>query len=235
MLHVHVYALGLDARHLGGAGLAGDEGVLGVVLEVAPGIGGAVDVHTGAVDAGIGFTVGQQAVVAHTAAHRLRHRRIKGGGQQVLGGIAGGGAAAGEGGGDALGAVFVLGGGLGHAGHGDGAVVGLADEPGHLVEGHLVHQVVPGVTLAVHLGGAVQGHADELGQVEGALLAHGWHGAGGVLLVQGVHEGHHFVAGGELGGGLVALGGDVRLGHGALPVGAGEVDDIVSGIAVKTV
>ena len=194
-----------------------------------------MDVYPGAVDAGIGFAIGQQAVVAHGAAHALGDFRVKGGSQQILGGVAGGGAAAGEGGRDALGAVLVLGGGLAHAGHGGGGVVGLADELGHLVEGHLIHQVIPGVTLTVDLYCAIDRHTDELGQHQFPLFAHSGHGAGGVLLVQGVHLRHHIVGGRQLESRLIAGGGDVGLGEGPLPVGTGQVDDAAAVIALPAV
>ena len=115
-------------------------------------------------------------------------------------------------------------------------MVGLADQLGHFVELHLIHQVVPGVGLTILQGdGAVQRHADEVGQGQFAFLAQGGHGALLFGIDDGVQGFHQLVVGGHLHGGLVGVAGKIGFGHGARPVGAGQVLDIVAGIGVKLV
>ena len=114
------------------------------------------------------LAVGHQAVVAHGTAHGFGDGGVKRRGHHVFAGVAGGGGAAGQGGSDALGAVFILGGGLANGLDRGSGMVGLADQLGHFVELHLIHQVVPGVGLTILQGdGAVQRHADEVIQILG--------------------------------------------------------------------
>ena len=115
-------------------------------------------------------------------------------------------------------------------------MVGLADQFGHFIELHLIHQIVPGVGLAVlQSDGAVQRYADEVGQGQFPFLAQGRHGALLFGVDDGVQSLHQLVVGGHLHGGLVGVVGKVGLGHGARPVGAGQVLDVVAGIGVELV
>ena len=71
MLHVDVYALGLDAADLCGADLTGDERILGVILEVASTVRSAMNVDAGTVQTRVGFAGRHQTIVAQTAADRF--------------------------------------------------------------------------------------------------------------------------------------------------------------------
>ena len=53
MLQIDVNAFGLDALDFSGTDLAANEGILGVILEVAAGVRRAVDVDTGAIETGV--------------------------------------------------------------------------------------------------------------------------------------------------------------------------------------
>ena len=156
---------------------AGEEAVLGVVLEVTTTVGGAVNVVAGAVQAG---NVGVQAVVADDLADLGHQVSVEGGGHHVLRSKGGGSqlglAGAKQRGGQTLGAVLVTGAGGLHALDGHGPVEGVADQGVHLVEGHLIQQLVP--------LGIVVVQTDHVVQLDTVVLAHGRHKLG--LIVSGV-------------------------------------------------
>ena len=161
-------ALVLNGSDLVGAHHAGQEAVLRVVLEVTAAVGGAVDVVAGAVQAG---DVGLQAVVADDLADLGHDLGVEGGSHNVLRGEGGGGqlalVVAQQAGGQTLRAVLVTGTGSLHALNGHGPVESIADQRVHLIEGHLIQQLVP--------LGIVVVEADHVVQLDAVLGAEGGH------------------------------------------------------------
>ena len=168
MLHNNVDALCLNGGNLVGAHHTGQEAILGVVLKVTTAVGGAVNVVAGTVQAG---NVGLQAVVADDLADLGHDLGVEGGGHNVLRGEGGGSqlalVVAQQAGGQTLGTVLVTGAGGFHALDGHGPVEGVADQGVHLVEGHLIQQLVP--------LGIVVVQTDHIVQLDAVLGAQGGH------------------------------------------------------------
>ena len=127
-----------------------------------------MNVVAGAVQAG---DVGFQAVVADDLADLGHDLGVEGGSHNVLRGEGGGGqlalVVAQQAGGQTLGAVLVTGAGGFHALDGHGPVEGVADQGVHLVEGHLIQQLVP--------LGIVVVQTDHVVQLDAVLGAEGGH------------------------------------------------------------
>jgi len=127
-----------------------------------------VNVVAGAVQAG---DVGFQAVVADDLADLGHDLGVEGGSHNVLRGEGGGGqlalVVAQQAGGQTLGAVLVTGTGGFHALDGHGPVEGVANQGVHLVEGHLIQQLVP--------LGIVVVQTDHVVQLDAVLGAEGGH------------------------------------------------------------
>ena len=205
VLGVAVDALGGGALDLGRAQLAGEQTVLGIVLEVAPAEGGAVDVHARGVQAH--DAVGQ-GLRAEDAAEFLHQLHVPGGADD---GLAGEGDAL-EGadqGVDAGGAVQIGGGGLAHGGHGGGGPAAVEDHGGHVLIAELLEQQLPLGIVPVEPGHVLQCQA-VVGVDDGGVGTVDFIGG---LLGEGLHH--------RIGGRLAVLPG---LGGGARPVGAGDVN-----------
>ena len=175
VLDQDVGALGLDALALGREELAGEEAVLGEVLEVAAAVGVAVDVGAGAVEI---RDVGCDAVVADHAAHVGEQVGVEGRAHDVLGGQAHGldvGLGAEERGGEAGRAVLVAGSGELDGLDGLGVVEGRADEEAHVGGRELVEQVVPLLVVVVE--------AEQVDELQAVLGTGDGHGGIGVLAV----------------------------------------------------
>ena len=127
-----------------------------------------MDVVAGAVQAG---DVGFQAVVADDLADLGHDLGVEGGSHNVLRGEGGGGqlalVVAQQAGGQTLGTVLVTSAGGFHALDGHGPVEGVADQGVHLVEGHLIQQLVP--------LGIVVVQTDHVVQLDAVLGAEGGH------------------------------------------------------------
>ena len=74
-----------------------------------------------------------------------------------------------------------------------------------------------------------------MSQSQLSILAHCGHSTGGVFLIQRVHFRHHVIRGSQLEGRFIAGGGDVGLGEGPFPIGASQVDDAATVVALTTV
>ncbi len=211
VLHYNVHALGLDCGHLVGAHLAGEEAVLGVVLEVAAAVGGAVNIIARAVE---NSYLSGNAVVADDIADSGHQLGVEGGGHHILRGEGGGvhlvGIGAEEGSRQTLGAVLVTGTGRLNGKDWHSPVKGVADEAHHLVEGQLVEQVIPEGIVVVQADHVVESHA-----IVGAEGGHVH-----VLVVVGGVE-HQLQVLDE----SLRQGDGHACGPGASPVAAGEVGD----------
>ena len=194
VLVVDVEAVVLHSRALISADHAGEVAVLGVVLEVPAGVGGALDVAAGAVEA---VVAGPQCILADEVAYRVHQVRVEGGRQDAAGGVAHGlgilvgivgqgGQAPGSGFvglGEARGAVVVQGLHLVDGGDLPGAAHAGGDQVRDLVPGQLVQQGVPhGIVIGDLV--AVRIHP-ELDQAEGAAILVGDFAEGGILAVVG--------------------------------------------------
>ncbi len=140
VLHVGDDALLSGAPHLGGADLPGEEAILGVIFEVPPAVGGAVDVHAGGVPARHPRGDG---VLAHAQAQAVDQLGIPGAGHHHLHRVGHGALASHQGAGDAGGAVLVLSGGQADAVHLDGGVAPQPHQPHGLIGGQLLRQLLP--------------------------------------------------------------------------------------------
>ena len=165
VLHVGDDALLPGAPHLGGADLAGEEAVLGVVLEVPPAVGGAVDVHAGGVPARHPRVDG---VLAHTETQAVDQLGVPGAGHHHLHRVGHGALATHQGAGDAGGAVLVLGGGQADAVHLDGGVAAQPHQPHSLFGGEGFRQFLPRGVAVVRPG--------EVGRLVPCLGLKGGHG-----------------------------------------------------------
>ena len=221
MLQVAVHALLHGAGHLAGCHLAGQEAVLGVVLVVAAGEGGAVGVHGGGVPA---VEAVVQALLTHHLAHLIGQLLIPGGGQHLFGGEAqahGVSAGSAHPGGPAHGAVVVQGSRLADREHLGGVVAGVGQHVGHLAHVQLVQQQVPAGVVIVLAPQVDEGQA--VGDAGGGHLV-GIHQAAlhiaqsgvGVLVKHGLQVGLDGLLGLHVGGG----GGG---GEGVGEVGTGHV------------
>ena len=158
VLSVHVHALGSRAPDLGRAQLAGEEAVLGIILEVPAGEWGAVDIHAGRIQAhhavGDGFR-------AEDPAELLDQVHVPRGADH---GFAGEGHAAqgADQGVDACRAVQVGSGGLAHALDRGGGPAAVEDHFGHVVVGQLLKEQVP--------LGIVPGKARHVGERQAVVL-----------------------------------------------------------------
>ena len=205
MLGVHIDALGGRALHLGRAQLAGQEAVLGIILKVAAGEGGAVDVHARRVQAD--DAVGQR-LRAEDAAEFLDQRFIPGRTDDDLAreGDAAQGADQGV---DAGRAVEVGGRGLADGGDGGRGPAAVEDHGRHVLIAELLQQQLPLGIVPVKTGHVLQREAvvgvDDSGIAVIDLI--------GRLLGEGQHH--------RVGGSLAV---DARGRGRARPVGAGDVD-----------
>ena len=230
VLGEHVHTPILDGGHLHGGYPARQPAVLGVVLEIAPAVWGAVDIGPGAVDAGehgAGFVGGVEEVLADALAHVLNELQVEGGGHHILRGVGHGGGAAHQALGEALGAVLIVGAGQADGGHRLGEVEAVVDEVGHLAVGDLADQVVPGGVVRLGLG--------EHTGVERAGHTHlGHSGVSPVTALGGFHHGFsvRLVVGQAV---LPHLIGDLQRdggGPGARPVAPAQVGDILAVVAL---
>ena len=89
VLQIDINTFGLDTGSFSSADFAADEGVFGIILEVASGIRSAVDVHAGAVNAGVALATDHHAVVAHAATNSLSNLAVESSCQQVSRSVAG--------------------------------------------------------------------------------------------------------------------------------------------------
>ncbi len=134
VLHIGVHALAGVAPDHGRAQFAGQQGVLGVVLKVPPGIGGAVDVHGGGVQAH--HMVGR-GLRAEGVAEAPQQLLVPGRADQGLAGV-GHALQIADQAVDARRAVQVVGGGLTHAGHLRGGPTAVGDHLGHVLHAELL-------------------------------------------------------------------------------------------------
>ena len=157
VLDVDIHALGLDALHLGGCNLAGEERILGVILKVAAGVSSAVDVHSRAVQAG---SAQIQHIIADADAHFLHQVHIEGGGHDVFVAVSSmTGGHTGQGLGKALRAVIIGSGRLGNALYHSSVVISLAHQLGHFLIGDLIQQLVPIRVVVIFADHHAQRHA----------------------------------------------------------------------------
>ena len=154
VLVVDIEAMAFHGGALIGADHAGEVAVLGVILEVAAGVGGALDVAAGAVEAVVS---GPEGILADEVAHGIHQVRVEGGRQNAARGVAHGlgvlvrvvgqgGQAAGTGLvglGQAGGAVVIQGFHLVDGGDLPGAAHAGGDDLGDLLPGQLIQQRVP--------------------------------------------------------------------------------------------
>ena len=217
MLDIAVDALAGGAPDGGGSQLAGEEAVLGVVLEVTAGEGGAVDVGAGGVEA---HHVVGHGLRAEGAAEFLHQCLVPGGADDHLAGI-GYAAQAAHQAVDAGGTVQVVGSGLAHTGDLGGGPAAVGDHVGHVLHAQLLQKLLPHGVVVILAGQILQGEA-MVGKGDGLVvrvaLIYRWAGKGGDNLV---------------GGGLaVGAGG----GQGSLPVGPGDVlGNLAAGHVVEAV
>ena len=139
VLDVAIHALTAQALHHGCTHFAGEQTVLAVILEVAPGEGGAVDVHAGGVQTHhmicgcLGTKSGAKAlgkvgVPAGTRNDLAGERDALQAADQTV---------------DARRAVQIVGGGLAHAGNFRSGPAAVGDHVGHIIHTELFQQVVP--------------------------------------------------------------------------------------------
>ena len=235
MLQIDINTFGLDTSSFSSADFAADEGVFGIILEVASGIRSAVDVHAGAVNAGVALATDHHAVVAHATANSLSNLAVEGSCQQVSRSVAGRGTATGQSSGDTLRAIFILGRRLANAGYQRSAMIALTDELCHFAVSHLVQQVIPSVFLILDSNGTIQRYTDELCQSQSSFLTESRHLCAtldGILNLHTVNDGGIC---GNLDSSLIAVCRQNGFRHGAFPIAAGEIDDIVRSVIVKFV
>ena len=217
VLDIAVDALAGGAPDGGGSQLAGEEAVLGVVLEVTAGEGGAVDVGAGGVET---HHVVGHGLRAEGAAEFLHQCPVPGGADDHLAGEGHAPQAAHQAV-DAGRAVQVVGSGLAHTGDLGGGPAAVGDHVGHVLHAQLLQELLPHGVVVILAGQILQGEA-MVGKGDGLVvrvaLIYRWAGKGGDNLV---------------GGGLaVGAGG----GQGALPVGPGDVlGNLAAGHVVKAV
>ena len=161
VLHVSVDAVFLSALDGVGSHDAGQDAVLRVILEVTASECSAVDVHSGAVPAGgvhlighladaVAEGVSQLLAPSHADEGSSRETDRTDAGEVVI---------------DGSRAVAVIGTDLLDAGNGSGLVAAKADELLHILNGHLIQQVIP--------LGVVVIHAAQVNQLQAVLCAGG--------------------------------------------------------------
>ena len=204
MLDVAIHALTAQALHHSCAHFAGEQTVLAVILEVAPGEGSAVDVHAGGVQThhmvcgclgtkGGAKTLGKVGVPAGT------HNDLAGEGNALQ---------AADQTVDTCRAVQIVGGGLAHAGNLRGGPAAVGDHVGHIIHTELFQQVVPLGVVIVQTCHILQRQTVVC------------NGDGLVAVVILVDRGVLF-GGNGLCAGSLAIGAGGR--QGALPVSAGDI------------
>ena len=217
VLHVSIHTVLLCAHNRIGSHPTGQDAILRVVLEVTACKCSAVDVHSRAVPAGgvhlighladaVAEGVGQILVPGHADEGRSREADGTDTGEVVV---------------DGSRAVAVIGADLLDAGDRSGLVAAEADGLLHLVDGHLVEQLIPLCVVVIH--------AAQVDQLQAVLGTGGDVGGVGVIIVliaslgvrMGVVEGSLLLVGHLIGGGSSS-----RLGIVCKAVGAGQIGDL---------
>ena len=114
-------------------------------------------------------------------------------------------------------------------------MIALTDELCHFAVSHLIQQVIPSVFLILDGNGTIQRYTDELRQSQSSFLTESRHLCAtldGILNLHAVNDGGIC---GDLDSGLIAVCRQNGFRHGAFPIAAGEIDDIVGSVIVKFV